>query len=136
MRNMRTGIKSLLLVSLLFVISAAGCTTLADARNAKGRGRSNTYEAPFETVWAKAKIAVADTGLSVASENKEEGYILAQKGLSAFSYGENVAVFVQKVDDTHTKVEVVSKKALETNLFATNWEKPILDRVAQLLEKQ
>lgn len=133
---MKTSVMSLSLVSLLFVMSAAGCTTLNDARNAKGKGRSSTYEAPFETVWEKTRIAVADTGLSIANENKEGGYILAQKGLTAFSYGENVAVFVDKIDATRTKVEVVSKKAMGTNLFATNWEKPILDRVTQLVEKK
>jgi hypothetical protein len=75
-------------------------------------------------------------GLEIASKNREEGYVLAQKGITAFSYGENVAVFVEKIDDQSTKVEVVSKKAMATNIFAWNWEKPILDRLSEILTKK
>jgi hypothetical protein len=120
----------------MLLLSAAGCSTLDDARTAKGSGRTREYNAPFDTVWDTAEQAVHDMGLQIPSQNKEEGYILAQKGITAFSYGENVAVFVEKVDDQHTKVEVVSKKAVATNIFAWNWEKPILDRISELLEKK
>jgi hypothetical protein len=118
------------------LLSAAGCSTLNDARQAKGTGKSHLYNASFDIVWDAATQAVTDMGLQVASKSKEEGYILAQKGMSAFSYGENVAVFVEKADDQQTKVEVVSKKAMATNVFAWNWEKPILDRISEIIEKK
>ena len=47
-----------------------------------------------------------------------------------------MAVFVSKVDDARTTVEVVSKKALATNIFASNWERPILDRITELVAKK
>ena len=124
------------LFSVVFLLSTAGCSTLSDARKAKGKGTSRIYNESFDTVWDAVPQAVGDMGLQVASQNKEDGYVLGQKGLTAFSYGENVAVFVEKVDDERTRVEVVSKKALATNIFAWNWEKPILDRLSEILDSK
>jgi hypothetical protein len=65
-----------------------------------------------------------------------EGYILAQRGITAFSYGENVAIFVESVNGvTRTRVEVVSKKAMATNVFAPDWSKEILDKLDEKLKK-
>jgi len=125
---------SLLLVFLL--LPSTGCSTIADARNARGQGESRTYNAPFDTVWKTVPTAVNELGLMVAGENEEEGYILAAKGITAFSYGENVAIFVEKIDDEQTRVEVVSKKAMATNIFAWNWEKPILDKLSEMLNSK
>jgi hypothetical protein len=62
-------------------------------------------------------------------------YVLAERGATLFSWGEKVAVFVAKANVTETKVEVVSKRALATNIIAPNWESEVLQRVAQLLAK-
>lgn len=43
---------------------------------------------------------VKSSGLDFVSDSKEKGSILAQQGISALSYGENVAVFVEKVNET------------------------------------
>ena len=72
----------------------------------------------------------------VAGQNREDGYILAAKGVSAFSAAENVAVFVEKVYDERTRVEVVSKKTVPTHIFAGNWEKPILDKLSEMLNRK
>jgi len=122
---------SLILPAVL--LSAGGCSALSDARNARGQGKSRIYDKPFDTVWNMVPKAINDLGLEVASQNRKEGCILAVKGITAFSYGENVAVFVEKVDDKRTKVEVVSKKTMGTNIFAWNWEKPILDKLSEML---
>lgn len=56
---------------------------------------------------------LAELSLPMVGDNKSEGYILAQRGITAFSYGENVAIFVESVKGvTRTRVEVVSKKAM------------------------
>jgi len=127
------------IVSLLLVVPlllTGGCSTIADARKDKGHGTSRIYDAPFNTVWVTIPKAIEDLGLDLAGENKNEGYILAQKGITAASYGENVAVFATKIDEDKTKVEVVSKKTLATNVLAWNWEKPILDKLSEMLDKK
>ena len=124
---------SVALVFLVFLLFAAGCATLADARTAKGSGTSRIYNASFDTVWETIPKAVHALGPKIVGENKQEGYILAEKEITAFSYGEKIAIFVDKIDDSRTKVEVVSKKAMATNILAWNWEKPILDKLSEML---
>ncbi len=53
--------------------------------------------------------------------------------MSFASYGENVAIFVEKVDESQTKVEVVSKRTLATNITAADWAPRIHKRLAELL---
>ena len=119
----------------LAIVFMAGCTTLADTQEARGSGTTLTFDRSYEPVWMAAVDAVNDTTLDVVSEDKEAGQILAQKEITAFSYGENVAVFVsQSEDDSSTDVEVVSRKAMATNVFAKNWEKDILARISEKLE--
>jgi len=60
---------------------------------------------------------------------------LAQRGMSAFSYGENIALFVKKQNDTACTVEVVSKKAMSTNIFATDWTQDIHKEISQQLRR-
>ncbi len=126
---------TLVLMSIALMMQS-GCSTIADCRSAKGQGTARIYNAPFENVWKIAPIALNDLGLSVAGQNKEDGYILAVKGMTMFSYGENVGVFIDVVNDEQTKVEAVSKKTMATNLFAWNWEKPILDKLSEMLPSE
>ena len=107
---------------------------MADAKAGKGTGTSQTFAAPSERVWQVLPAAVKSAGLDYVAGNKEEGYALAQRGLSAFSYGENVAIFIDKPTSTSTKVEVVSKKAMATTIFAPDWAKPILEKIAEMLK--
>jgi hypothetical protein len=117
------------------LVSATGCSTLADARSAKGSGVSRTYAAPQDAVWKAIPLVLTELGLPLVSENKTEGYILAQRGITAFSYGENVAIFVETEGGvTKTRVEVISKKALATNFLAPSWENEILNKLDQKLK--
>ncbi len=117
------------------VVFSVGCSTLADARKAEGEGIKKTYQATFNQTWDASLAALSKLNLGVASENQQQGYILAQRGISAFSYGENIALFVKKQTDTSCTVEVVSKKAMATNVFATDWTEDIHREIARNLLK-
>lgn len=110
-----------------------GCATLKDAGDARGTGVKEKYEYPYNLVWEKAVDVVNESKLDLVSKDEKEGRILAQKGMSAFSYGENVAVFVQQEDKSSTTVEIVSKRALATNITARNWASHIHKKLKELL---
>ena len=112
---------------ILFVLTLQGCTTLADARKAEGEGVRKVYKADIETTWKKTIQVLGKLNLDVATENKQEGYILAQRGMGVFqmSYGENIAIFLKPKTATETEVEVVSKIVMTTNIFAPDWSDDI-----------
>jgi len=107
-----------------------GCATMADSIAAKGTGQYRVYDKSFDEVWVAVIDIVTGTKLSLVTKNKQAGQILAQQGVSAFSYGENVAIFIESIGaEVRTRVEVVSKKAMSTNVFATNWETHIFEKL-------
>ena len=122
------------IASVCMVLFSTGCSTMADAKAGKGTGTSQTFAAASDRVWQVLPDAVKSTGLDYVSGNKDQGYALAQRGLSLFSYGENVVIFIDKPTTESTKVEVVSKKAMATNIFAPDWARPILDKIAEMLK--
>ena len=123
------------LMAVLALVVAQGCATMADARYARGEGQSQVFNVPFDTVWKAVPQALASLGLPVAADNRQDGYVLAERGITAFSWGEKVAVFVDRTGDNRTKVEVVSKRAMATNLFAPDWGLEVLQRVEQVLQQ-
>jgi hypothetical protein len=62
-------------------------------------------------------------GLDLVSDNRLSGQLLARRGFSMNSYGEEVAVFITRLEDSRTRVEIVSKKVMSTNIFAPDWSK-------------
>lgn len=113
---------------------SSGCSTLADAQSSKGTGSSRVYEKPYDVVWDAVLETVRSSGLALVTENKVSGKILAQGAISAFSWGENVAIFVESIDGKiRTRVEVVNKRALATNITAADWEARILRSLDQRL---
>lgn len=122
------------LLALASLSLASGCATLADAKAAKGTGPSREYAASLDKVWNTIPVVLKELELPLVSQNREEGTILAQRGITAFSYGENVAIFVESVGgNTRTRVEIVSKKAMATNIFAPEWSLEILDKLGEKL---
>jgi len=97
------------------------CSTLGDARRAEGDGVKRTYPGSVAATWDAILQVLPDLNLAVASDSRAKGYVLAQRGPTAFSMGENVAIFVRRKTETSSEVEVVSKKALTTNVFAPDW---------------
>lgn len=116
-----------MLAALLVTACVTGCTTMADSISAKGTGEARVYEKPKSEVWALVISSVQETGLELVTANKSSNMILAQRGITAFSYGENVAIFVEDYGQAKCRVEVVSKKVMETNVFAPNWSKAIFN---------
>lgn len=123
---------SLVIVSIVSFVFMSGCANLADARAAKGSGVVKEYPASMDAVWGAMPGVLTELKLPLAGENKAEGYILAQRGVSLGSYGENVAIFMEKsTGGSKTKVEVVSKKAMATNFLAPDWSKEIHDKLGE-----
>ena len=119
------------------VITSTGCATLADAQGEKGAGGAGTiktYKAEFDEVWDAVVRIIQGSVLEIVVNNKQKGELLAQRSMTLFSYGENVAIYIEKVGSTGsmTKIEVISKRALATNITAKNWESHIVKKLDAL----
>lgn len=121
------------LVILASIFAAAGCSTIADAKAAKGSGTVRVYDKPYDVVWDAVIATVKETSLSIASENKAEGLILAQGSIGLFTWGENVAIYLEDVEGrVRTRVEVINKRVASMNITAYDWE----GRLSQALDQR
>ena len=124
---------TLILVLISVLSLCTGCGTFAGAQNARGTGARRVYDAPADKVWNAIPIALTQLGLSIPSISRRDACVLAERSASGWTWGEKVAVFLVEVSSSRTEVEVVSKRALATNVTAQNWESPILDRIEDIL---
>ena len=123
-----------LVLALASSVWCTGCNTMADAKAAKGAGQARLFDVPTARVWAVLPQVIKEAGLDVVADNRQEGYVLAQRGVNLMTYGENVAIFVQEVrPGPRTRVEIVNKKAIELNVLG-NWENELFDRIGQKLQ--
>ena len=113
------------------ILGLTGCTSLNTAAKAQGSGEQVTYEATFDEVWAAMPDVIKAAGLQYLSANRDQHMFLAKRGITDWSWGENVAIFVGNIENGKTSVEVVTKRELVTNITAQDWDGPIfiqLDR--------
>jgi len=106
---------------LSILLTAVGCSSLSEIRNLEGEGKKNTYQKSVDEIWPIVILSVNDLGIPIIETNKDSGYVLAKRGMSVGSYGENIAIFVKKQNDSLTSVEIISKRRLATTVFATDW---------------
>jgi hypothetical protein len=78
---------------------------------------------------------IEDVGLDLVSADRSDNVVLAQHAASAFSFGENVSVFVRDLENGQTEVEVVSKAAMSTNVLANDWSDDIFEALDERFGK-
>jgi len=123
-------------ISLVFaILLQSGCATVEDAEAKRGSGRVEVYDLSKQTVWNSMLEVLGTTSLSIVSKDESEGVILARRKLTWFSFGENVAIYVEPVNDNaSTRVEVVNVKRVESNKNSLDWETRIFTKLDRVLK--
>lgn len=118
----------------------SGCATVSTVKRSEGGGVTKRYPYAFDQVFAKLRGSLGEVGLNLVetqqSSDGTRGSVIASKGLSLFSYGERVAVFLTKRSEYETEVEVVSKRVLATNILAKDWTQDIFQTLDRRLAEE
>jgi len=130
------------LIAALALLSSTGCSTLADARAAKGSGQTRVYNASFDQVWNAVPEALKELGLKEEGFSKGSGYVVARSPMvvgekvPVAGMADNVAVFVDKGNSAgQTQVEVVAKSTVPLNPLSRKWEARVLDKLSEKLRR-
>ena len=124
-------------ISLVFVmLLQSGCATVKDAEAKRGSGRVEVYDLPREKVWNSMLEVLGTTSLNIVSKDESKGVILARRKLTWFSFGENVAIYVEPANgNASTRVEVVNVKRVESNTNSLDWETRIFTKLDRALRE-
>lgn len=129
----------LTLLALVLTVLAQGCATRSDVApsvdSKSPAGVGVLYPAPLDRVFAAALQAVAKNGLAVTEQAGDKRYILAEAGMSAFSYGAHVGIYLVP-EERGTLVTVTSKRKLATNITAPDYAARIHTALRFLLPGQ
>ena len=121
--------KGILLSVLVLCFFGACSTTTETLLQARGTGEKRTFNADYGSVYTATLSAASKEGLTLTSADKSSGQILLSHGLAPWRWGERVAVFVTKLSDDETQVEVVSKHVMAPLSFPTDWTR-LLDGIS------
>src|SRR5512139_743468 len=128
--------KSIVVLSgLLFLLALlGGCATMGDVVKAKDEGTSKVYPVNSEQAWTIAKVVFRWEGADAIEEHKEEGYMLTSSGMNMVSGGAVMGAWIDPIDKESTKVTVVTKRRIATNLATTLTEATFHKRFAQAVD--
>src|SRR4030042_2131039 len=124
-------------VILVFMVSIAllnGCATMGDVVRAKDEGTAKVYPVNADQAWETSKTVFRWEGADTIEEHRAENYMLTSSGMNWFSYGAVMGAWIEPVDDNNTRVTVVTKRRIETNLATTLTETTFHERFAQAVD--
>ena len=129
---------SKLRVTMVILVAAlvwvAGCATMADVVKAKDQGTAKVYPVTADQAWKISMTVFRWEGADAIEQHRDEGYMLTSSGMNLVTSGAVMGAWVDPVDANHTKVTVVTKRRIATNLATTLTETTFHRRFAEAVE--
>jgi len=123
------------IISILVLVSLiSACSTTQAVKQSRGKGLRKHYSQSYDEVYKATLDTVYKQGLHVEEHDKETGFLYATHGLTLWSWGERIAIYVYKVDGGGTEVEIVSRKVFVPLNFAPDWAKYIFTGIEAELQ--
>ena len=124
-----------IILGLLVVLAGlTGCQTLSDVVKAKDEGTSQVYPIEPDQAWKIATTVFRWEGSDAIEEHRAEGYMLTSSGMNLVTAGTVMGAWVEPVAQGQTKVTVVTKRRVVTNLFTTLTETTFHRRFSQAVK--
>jgi len=130
---MKTALISMLGIALLSSL-LVGCATMSDVLKSKDEGTAQTYPVKSDQAWEIAMTVLRWEGCETIEEHRTSGYMLTTFGQNFVSAGSLVGVWVEPVNDASTRVTIVTKRKVQTNLATGLTESTFQRRFAQAVE--
>lgn len=128
----RTLIVSAVLIVLVCIFG--GCATMGDVVKSKDEGTSKVYPVTTDQAWDISRTVFRWEGADAIEEHRNEGYMLTSTGMNFVSYGAVMGAWIDSVDKDNTKVTVVTKRRISTNIATTLTEATFHKRFGQALD--
>ena len=124
---------SLIRMILAFVCCCTllACATMSDVMKSKSDGTVQVYPVKPDQAWDIAITVLRWEGCETIEEHRRDGYLLTTVGQNFVSAGCLVGVWIESTNDTNTKVTVVTKRKIQTNIATGLTETTFQRRFAQ-----
>ncbi len=120
-----------------FVLSAlffSGCATMSDVVGAREHGMAVIYPVAAARAWEIAKTVLREEGAEAIEEHQSQGYMLSGTGVNMVTAGSLIGVWIEPVDENHTRVTVVTKRRFVIDPASGLREKTFQERFGRKIE--
>ncbi len=121
-------------LAIFAVLLLGACASTQSVQQAKGTGEKRMFSADYEAVYKATLSAASKQGLTLTSADKGSGQILLSHGMAPWSWGKRVAIFVTKISDSQTQVEIVSKPDRAPLNFPPDWVTRLFEAIRAELQ--
>lgn len=126
--------RACILIFIAFVVLLIGCATMSDVMRAKDEGTAKVYPVSADQAWEISKTVFRWEGADAIEEHKAEGYMLTSSGMNFVSIGAVMGAWIEPLDKDNTRVTVVTKRRIATNIATTLTETTFHNRFTQAVE--
>jgi len=123
-------------ILVMAVLGLVGCATLNDVVQEKDRGGGTAQVYPVDTdqAWKIAMTVFRWEGSDAIEEHRDQGYMLTSSGMNFVSAGAVMGAWVEPAGRNQTKVTVVTKRRMATNIATTLTETTFHKRFGQAVD--
>ena len=122
------------LVGILFFLTLSGCASMSDVLKSKDEGTVEVYPVNEKQAWEIAVTVLRWEDCETIEEHYNQHYMLTTVGANFVSAGSLVGVWVEPEDAANTKVTVVTKRKVQTNVATGLTETTFQRRFAQAVD--
>ena len=97
------------------------------------QGTQQKLPFPYDDVFDGLLAVIPKTGVILKSQDRIIGRIVASTGISLFSWGENLTIVVEKVDDSNTLVAIESALKVGLNVAGAHRHAKNFNRLIEAL---
>jgi hypothetical protein len=123
-----------LVVAVVSVLSAQGCRSMSDVVKDKDSGTTKVYPVDSDQAWKIAMQVFRWEGADAIEEHRDQDMMLTSSGMNFWSPGSFMGAWVEQVDASTTKVTVVTKRRIATQIATTLTETTFHNRFQQAVE--
>ncbi len=116
----------------LLLAACAGVDSMRPGAEGPPPGNTMLYAQSPDKVFEAVLRALPLVGLRMVENDQQKGYILAERGVNAWSYGENVGVYLVPKGGG-TLVTIASRRKMATNVAAKDFAQPLHMQIGALL---
>lgn len=114
-----------------------GCASFDNIKQERGEGIKRTFSRPYDEVFMAAMSAAVKKKLTIVNSDRVSGTILLSNSASLSSPGgEHIAMFVNRLKDSATSVEVVARPVISRVSFPPDWPELLFGEIEESLSEQ
>jgi len=107
---------------------------MGDVLKAKDEGMVQVYPVNADQAWEIAMTVFRWEGADAIEQHRSEGHMLTSSGMTWVSAGAVMGAWIEPIGQDNTKVTVVTKRRIATNIATTLTETTFHKRFAQAVQ--